>query len=228
LLHTDVLTITGRTLKEELAEVRVNWEARVHPDVLRPLEDPILPTGGLNLLHGSLAPEGAVVRTGGVPRSMFVFEGPARVWDSEVAALDDISERKYREGEVLVIRYEGVIGGPGMPEQGPMGWTLQAHGMFGKLWLVTDGRYSGNSTGPLVGMVTPEAALGGPIAVVRNGDRIRIDLHRKRIDLLAEEAEIRSRLAAWKAPEPRITSGYMERYLKCVRPALEGAILRVR
>ena len=228
LLHTDVLTITGRTLKEELAEVRVNWEARVDPDVLRPLEDPILPTGGLNLLPGSLAPEGAVVRTGGVPRSMFVFEGPARVWDSEVAALDDISERKYREGEVLVIRYEGVIGGPGMPEQGPMGWTLQAHGMFGKLWLVTDGRYSGNSTGPLVGMVTPEAALGGPIAVVRNGDRIRIDLHRKRIDLLAEEAEIRSRLAAWKAPEPRITSGYMERYLKCVRPALEGAILRVR
>jgi len=228
LLHTEVLTVTGRSLKEELADVRVNWDARVDPNVLRPLDDPILPTGGLNLLHGSLAPDGAVVRTGGVPRSMFVFEGPARVWDSEVTALDDISERKYREGEVLVIRYEGVIGGPGMPEQGPMGWTLQAHGMFGKLWLVTDGRYSGNSTGPLVGMVTPEAALGGPIAVVRNGDRIRIDLHQKRIDLLVGETEIRSRLAAWKAPKPRINSGYMERYLKLVQPALQGAVLRVR
>jgi dihydroxy-acid dehydratase len=228
LLHTEVVTVTGRSLKEELADVRVNWDARADPNVLRPLDDPILPTGGLNLLHGSLAPDGAVVRTGGVPRSMFVFEGPARVWDSEVAALDDISERKYREGEVLVIRYEGVIGGPGMPEQGPMGWTLQAHGMFGKLWLVTDGRYSGNSTGPLVGMVTPEAALGGPIAVVRTGDRIRIDLHHKRIDLLVGEAEIRSRLAAWTAPEPRIHSGYMERYLKLVQPALQGAVLRVR
>jgi dihydroxy-acid dehydratase len=213
-----------------LAAVEVNWEARADANVLRPLKDPILPTGGLNLLHGNLAPEGAVVRTGGVPRSMYVFEGPARVWDSEVAALDDIFERKYREGEVLVIRYEGVIGGPGMPEQGPMGWTLQAHGMFEKVYLVTDGRYSGNSTGPLVGMVTPEAALGGPIAVVRNGDRIRIDLrqNQKRIDLLVGEAEIQSRLAMWRAPEPRITSGYMERYLKFVRPALEGAVLRVR
>jgi dihydroxy-acid dehydratase len=228
LLHTDVLTVTGRTLKEELADVCVNWDARVDPNVLRPLDSPILPTGGLNLLRGSLAPDGAVVRTGGVPRPMFLFEGPARVWDSEVAALDDIAARKYQEGEVLVIRYEGVVGGPGMPEQGPMAWTLQAHGMFGKLWLVTDGRYSGNSTGPLVGMVTPEAALGGPIAAVRNGDRIRIDLHQKRIDLLVDAAEVRSRLATWTAPAPRITSGYMERYLSFVRPALEGAVLRVR
>ncbi len=159
---------------------------------------------------------------------MFVFEGPARVWDSEVGALDDISERKYHEGEVLVIRYEGVVGGPGMPEQGPMGWTLQAQGRFEKVWLVTDGRYSGNSTGPLIGMVTPEAALGGPIAAVRTGDRIRIDLHQKRIDLLVDEAEIRSRRAAWRSPAPRVTSGYMERYLKFVQPALQGAVLRVR
>jgi len=227
-LHTDVLTVTGRTLKEELASVRVNWEARVDPSVLRPLADPILPTGGLNLLRGSLAPDGAVVRTGGVPRSMVVFEGPARVWDSEVAALDDIFERKYREGEVLVIRYEGVVGGPGMPEQGPMGWTLQAQGMFGKVWLVTDGRYSGNSTGPLIGMVTPEAALGGPIAAIQDGDRIRIDLPQKRIDLLVDAAEIERRLAAWRPPKPRISSGYMERYLKFVQPALQGAVLRAR
>jgi len=227
LLHLDVLTVTGRTLREELADVEVKWDARADANVLRPLEDPILPTGGLNLLHGSLAPEGAVVRTGGVPKSMFVFEGPARVWDSEVAALDDIFEHKYEEGEVLVIRYEGVIGGPGMPEQGPMGWTLQAHGMFEKVWLVTDGRYSGNSTGPLIGMVTPEAALGGPIGIVRNGDRIRIDLHKKQIDLLVPEDEIQGRLAAWIAPEPRIKTGYMERYLKLVQPALEGAILKV-
>jgi dihydroxy-acid dehydratase len=115
-----------------------------------------------------------------------------------------------------------------MPEQGPMGWTLQAHGMFEKVYLVTDGRYSGNSTGPLVGMVTPEAALGGPIAVVRNGDRIRIDLHQKRIDLLLSQEEIAARLAKWTAPEPRIKTGYMERYLKFVQPALKGAILKVQ
>ena len=227
LLHLDVLTVTGRTLGEELAEVEVDWDARVHPDVLRPLDDPVMPTGGLNLLHGNLAPDGAVVRTGGVPKSMFEFEGPARVWDSEIVALDDIAARRYSEGEVLVIRNEGVVGGPGMPEQGPMGWTLQAHGMFEKVYLITDGRYSGNSSGPLVGMITPEAALGGPINAVRNGDRIRIDLHKKRIDLLLSAAEIAARMADWTPPEPRIKTGYMNRYVRMVRPALEGAILRV-
>jgi len=226
LLHLDVLTVSGRTLGEELAEVEVNWDARSNPDVLRPLDDPLMPTGGLNLLHGSLAPEGAVVRTGGVPRSMFVFEGPARVWDSEVAALDDIAAHNYRDGVVLGIRNEGVGGGPGMPEQGPMGWVLQAHGMFEKVYLVTDGRYSGNSSGPLIGMVTPEAALGGPINAVRNGDRIRIDLHKKQIDLLLPESEISVRLAQWQPPEPRIKSGYMARYVKHVEPALKGAVLR--
>jgi dihydroxy-acid dehydratase len=227
LLHRDVLTVTGRTLGEELAGVQINWDARAHPDVLRPLDNPLLPTGGLNLLHGNLAPEGAVVRTGGVPKSMFVFEGPARVWDSEVAALDDIDAHNYQEGEVLVIRNEGVVGGPGMPEQGPMGWVLQAHGMFEKVYLVTDGRYSGNSSGPLVGMVTPEAALGGPINAVRNGDRIHIDLRQKRIDLLLSDAEIAARLAGWTPPEPRIKTGYMQRYIRLVQPALKGAILRV-
>ncbi len=228
LLHTDVMTVSGRTLREELAGVEVKWDARAHPDVLRPLDEPLMTTGGLNLLHGSLAPNGAVVRTGGVPGSMFVFEGPARVWDSEVAALDDIFERKYEPGEVLVIRYEGVIGGPGMPEQGPMGWTLQAQGAFDKVYLVTDGRYSGNSSGPLVGMVTPEAALGGPIAAVRDGDLVRIDLHQKRIDLLVSEEQVKARLREWRAPEPRIKSGYMQRYLRLVQPALEGAILKVK
>ena len=226
LLHMDVLTVTGRTLREELAEVKANWEARAHPDVLRPLDDPIMPTGGLNLLHGNIAPEGAVVRTGGVPKSMFVFEGPARVWDSEIAALDDIAAQRYDEGEVLVIRNEGVIGGPGMPEQGPMGWLLQAQGMFEKVYLVTDGRYSGNSSGPLIGMVTPEAALGGPINAIANGDRIRIDLHTKRIDLLMSDSEIARRMAGWTAPEPRIRSGYMSRYVRLVEPALKGAVLR--
>jgi dihydroxy-acid dehydratase len=226
LLHLDVLTVSGRTLGEELAQVRVNWDGRAHADVLRPLDDPLLPTGGLNLLHGTLAPQGASVRTGGVPRSMFVFEGPARVWDSEVAALDDIAAKKYAEGEVLVIRNEGVVGGPGMPEQGPMGWTLQAQGMFEKVYLVTDGRYSGNSSGPLIGMVTPEGALGGPIAIVRNGDRIRIDLHAKRVDLLLSEEEIAARLARWTPPEPRIKTGYMRRYVRLVEPALKGAVLR--
>jgi len=226
LLHTNVLRVSGRTLKEELAEVEVNWEARVHPDVLRPLTNPLLPTGGLNLLHGNIAPEGATVRTGGVPRSMYQFEGPARVWDSELEALNDISQHKYEAGEVLVVRNEGVVGGPGMPEQGPIGWTLQAHGMFEKVWLVTDGRYSGNSSGPLIGMVTPEAAVGGPINAVRNGDRIRIDLYQKRLDVLLSDETIRARLADWRAPEPRIKTGYMQRYVKMVEPALKGAVLR--
>lgn len=226
LLHLDVLTVSGRTLREELADVTVKWDARVHEDVLRPLDNPLLPTGGLNLLRGTLAPEGAVVRTGGVPKSMFVFEGPARVWDSEIVALDDIANQKYDEGDVLVVRNEGVVGGPGMPEQGPIGWTLQAQDVFEKVYLITDGRYSGGSSGPLIGMVTPEGALGGPIAIVRNGDRIRVDLHAKRVDLLLSEEEIAERLRGWQPPPPRITTGYMRHYVRLVEPALKGAILR--
>jgi dihydroxy-acid dehydratase len=226
LLHLDVLTVSGRSLREELAEVEVRWSARAHEDVLRPLDNPLLPTGGLNLLHGTLAPEGAVIRTGGVPPAMFVFEGPARVWDSELAALDDIAERRYVEGEVLVVRNEGVVGGPGMPEQGPIGWTLQAQGVFEKIYLITDGRYSGGSSGPLIGMVTPEGALGGPIAIVRNGDRIRVDLHAKRVDLLLPQEEVAARLQGWQPPRPRISSGYMRHYVRRVEPALKGAILR--
>jgi dihydroxy-acid dehydratase len=225
LLDLDVMTVTGRTLREDLAGVEVRWEAAPHPDVLRPLDNPIRPTGGLTVLAGNLAPQGAVIRSAGVLPSMLRFEGPARVFDSEYEAMAAVARREYSAGEVLVIRNEGIVGGPGMPEQSCVGWTLDRHGMYDKVYLVTDGRYSGACHGPLVGLVTPEAATGGPIAALRTGDVVRIDVGAKRLEAGLSEEEIRRRLAGWRPPEPRVRRGYLARYARGVLPALQGGYM---
>jgi len=225
LLHLDVMTVTGKTLRENLAGVQIDWSQLPHTDVLRPLENPLRPSGGLTLLKGNLAPDGAVIRSGGVLSSMLRFEGPAHVFDSEYEAMAAVAKREYKPGEVLVIRNEGIVGGPGMPEQSCVGWTLDKQGMYDKVYLVTDGRYSGACHGPLVGLVTPEAAKGGPIAVVRNGDVIRIDVPGKRIDVLIPEEEIKRRFADWRPPAPRVKTGFLSRYIHHVVPALQGGYL---
>jgi dihydroxy-acid dehydratase len=225
LLHLDVMTVTGQTLRENLETVEIDWNRLPHPDVLRPLDNPYQPTGGLTLLKGNLAPQGAVIRSAGVLPSMLQFEGPAHVFDSEYDAMAAVARRDYRAGEVLVIRNEGIVGGPGMPEQSCVGWTLDKQGMYDKVYLVTDGRYSGACHGPLIGLVTPEAVEGGPIAVVQTGDILRIDVTGKRIDLLLPDEEIQRRLAAWQPPEPRVRRGFLARYVRQVVPALQGGYL---
>ena len=225
LLHLGVMTVTGRTLRENLEQVEIAWDQRPHPDVLRPLDNPYQPTGGLTLLKGNLAPQGAVIRSGGVLPNMLRFEGPAHVFDSEYDAMTAVARSAYRAGEVLLIRNEGVVGGPGMPEQSCVGWTLDKQGMYDKVYLVTDGRYSGACHGPLIGLVTPEAVKGGPIAVVQTGDVIRIDVTSKRIDVLLPDEEIQRRLAAWHPPEPRVRRGFLSRYARQVVPALQGGYL---
>jgi dihydroxy-acid dehydratase len=225
LLHLDVMTVTGQTLGDNLAKVEIDWSRRPHPDVLRPLDDPCRPTGGLTLLQGNLAPEGAVIRSGGVQSEMLQFEGPARVFDSEYDAMTAVAARQYSAGDVLVIRNEGIVGGPGMPEQSCVGWTLDQQGMYDKVYLVTDGRYSGACHGPLIGLVTPEAVAGGPIAVVRTGDVIRIDVTGKRLDAALSDAEIQRRLQDWQPPAPRVQRGFLSRYARQVVPALRGGYL---
>ena len=225
LLDLDVMTVTGRTLGENLNDVHLDWSRLPHPDVLRPLDNPCRPTGGLTVLRGNLAPQGAVIRSAGVLPTMLRFEGPARVFDCEHDAMAAVARHQYEAGEVLIIRNEGIVGGPGMPEQSCVGWTLDRQGMYDKVYLVTDGRYSGACHGPLVGLVTPEAVMGGPIAVVRNGDLVRIDVTAKKLDVLIPEEEIQRRLQRWRPPQPRVQRGFLSRYARRVVPALQGGYL---
>ena len=225
LLDLDVMTVTGKSLRVNLQDVEIDQSELPHPDVLRPMDNPCRPTGGLTVLKGNLAQRGAVIRSAGVLPGMLQFEGPARVFDSEYDAMAAVARKEYESGEVLVIRNEGIVGGPGMPEQSCVGWTLDQQGMYDKVYLVTDGRYSGACHGPLVGLVTPEAVLGGPIAVVRTGDTISIDVTAKRIDVRLSDEEIQQRFAGWRPRGPRVTRGYLSRYARRVVPALEGGYL---
>lgn len=225
LLDLQVMTVTGKTLGELLESVEIDWANLPHPDVLRPLDNPLDQTGGLTVLKGNVAPQGSVIRSGGVLPEMLQFAGPARVFDSEYDAMAAVARKDYASGEVIVIRNEGIVGGPGMPEQSCVGWTLDRQGMYDKVYLVTDGRYSGACHGPLVGLVTPEAVLGGPIAVAQTGDVIRIDVTAKKIDLLVTDEELQRRLKAWTPPPPRVTRGFLSRYARRVVPALEGGYL---
>jgi len=217
-LHGDCMTVTGKTLAENLAQV--TWNA--DQDVIRPVSNPITPTGGVVGLRGSLAPDGAIVKVAGM--HTLVFEGPARVFDCEEDAFAAVEARSIREGEVLVIRYEGPKGGPGMREMLSTTAALYGLGMGEKVALITDGRFSGGTRGFCIGHVGPEAADGGPIALVENGDRIRIDAEAGTIDLLVDTAELDSRRAAW---EPRVNAyqaGALWRYAKTVGPAWAGAV----
>ncbi|MDP2791721.1 MAG: dihydroxy-acid dehydratase [Rectinemataceae bacterium] len=220
LLKDDLITVTGKTVKENLAGARVK-----NAEVIRPLDRPYHATGGLAILRGTLAPDGAVVKQAAVAPEMLVHKGPARVFDSEEAAFAAIKARKILDGDVLVIRYEGPKGGPGMREMLTPTSALAGMGMDKTVALITDGRFSGASRGASIGHVSPEAAGGGPIALVREGDTISIDIPGKRLDLLVDEAELARRRAEWKPYVQPTDSPFLARYRRAVTSGVKGAVL---
>lgn len=219
LLHGDCLTVTGHTMAENLAAI-----TPPDPDgkVLRALANPIHPSGGITILHGSLAPEGAVVKTAGFDSD--VFEGTARVFDGERAALDALEDGTITVGDAVVIRYEGPKGGPGMREMLAITGAIKGAGLGKDVLLLTDGRFSGGTTGLCVGHIAPEAVDGGPIALLRNGDRIRLDVAGRVLDVLADPAEFASRRQDFSPPPPRYTTGVLSKYVKLVSSAAVGAV----
>ncbi|KAS85127.1 dihydroxy-acid dehydratase IlvD [Mycobacterium tuberculosis TKK_03_0113] len=218
-LHGDCLTVTGHTMAENLAAI-----TPPDPDgkVLRALANPIHPSGGITILHGSLAPEGAVVKTAGFDSD--VFEGTARVFDGERAALDALEDGTITVGDAVVIRYEGPKGGPGMREMLAITGAIKGAGLGKDVLLLTDGRFSGGTTGLCVGHIAPEAVDGGPIALLRNGDRIRLDVAGRVLDVLADPAEFASRQQDFSPPPPRYTTGVLSKYVKLVSSAAVGAV----
>lgn len=219
LLHGDCLTVTGHTMAENLAAI-----TPPDPDgkVLRALANPIHPSGGITILHGSLAPEGAVVKTAGFDSD--VFEGTARVFDGERAALDALEDGTITVGDAVVIRYEGPKGGPGMREMLAITGAIKGAGLGKDVLLLTDGRFSGGTTGLCVGHIAPEAVDGGPIALLRNGDRIRLDVAGRVLDVLADPAEFASRQQDFSPLPPRYTTGVLSKYVKLVSSAAVGAV----
>jgi dihydroxy-acid dehydratase len=219
LLHGDCLTVTGRTVAENLAELD---PPDLDGKILHTLDDPLHPTGGLTILRGSLAPEGAVVKSAGFDSSR--FEGTARVFDGEQAAMDAVSNDELKPGDVVVIRYEGPRGGPGMREMLAVTGAIKGAGLGKDVLLVTDGRFSGGTTGLCIGHVAPEAAHGGPIALVRDGDPITLDMTSRTLDLGVPEDELARRREQWQPLEPKITTGVLSKYARLVRSAAEGAV----
>jgi dihydroxy-acid dehydratase len=217
-LREQCLTVTGRTIGEE-AEA-----ARETPgqEVVRPVDKPIKASGGLVILRGNLAPEGCVVKLAGYERTRHV--GPARVFEREEEVLPAIENGTVSQGDVVVIRYEGPVGGPGMREMLHVTGAIMGAGLGDSVALITDGRFSGATRGLMLGHVSPEAARGGPLAAVRDGDEITIDTEAQRLDAALDDDEIAARLRDWKAPEPRYRTGVMAKYAKLVSSASEGAV----
>ncbi|CAL4859946.1 dihydroxy-acid dehydratase [Microbacterium sp. MM2322] len=218
LLHGDALTVTGKTLAENLRDLDPD---PIDGTVIHTFDDPIHATGGITILHGSMAPEGAVVKTAGFDAA--VFEGPARVFERERAAMDALEEGRISAGDVVVIRYEGPKGGPGMREMLAVTAAIKGAGLGKDVLLLTDGRFSGGTTGLCIGHIAPEAVDAGPIAFVRDGDLIRVDIAARSLDLLVDEAELASRRDGWEPLPPRYTRGVLAKYSKLVRSAAEGA-----
>ncbi|MGI9415902.1 MAG: dihydroxy-acid dehydratase, partial [Hyphomicrobiales bacterium] len=217
-LHGDCLTVTGRTIAENMASVKWNPDQ----DVVRPADDPITPTGGVVGLKGNLAPDGAIVKVAGM--SKLQFTGPARCFDAEEVCFEAVSKRQIQEGEVLVIRYEGPIGGPGMREMLATTAALYGQGMGDKVALITDGRFSGATRGFCIGHVGPEAAVGGPIGLIQDGDIISIDAEAGTIELQVSEDVLDARRKDWRAPESGYTSGCLWKYAQTVGSARNGAV----
>ncbi len=220
LLYTDLITVTGKTVGENIAGA-----VNKNPEVIRPVEHPYSETGGLAILRGNLAPDSAVVKRSAVAPEMLKHEGPARVFDCEEDAIAAILGGKIVAGDVVVIRYEGPKGGPGMREMLNPTSAIAGMGLGSSVALITDGRFSGASRGASIGHVCPEAAVGGPIALVEEGDIISIDIDSCRVDLKVSEEEMEARRAKWQPREPEVTTGYLGRYAKLVTSAAEGAIL---
>jgi dihydroxy-acid dehydratase len=218
LLHGEEKNVDGRTM----AKIAAAAEETAGQKVVRSIDDPVKPTGGLAILHGSLAPDGCVVKLAGHER--LHHRGPARVFDSETACFEAVKNRQIREGDVVVIRYEGPVGGPGMQEMLSVTAALVGEGLGDSVALLTDGRFSGGTHGLMIGHVAPEAALGGPIGLVAEGDEIVIDVEARRLDLNVPEQVLAERRAQWQAPAPRYTGGVMAKYAALVSSASEGAI----
>jgi dihydroxy-acid dehydratase len=219
-LHGDCMTVTGRTIAENLASVKWNDKQ----NVVRRASDPITKTGGVVGLKGNLAPEGAIVKVAGMSQDKLTFKGPARCFDTEEAAFEAVSKRTYKEGEVLVIRYEGPKGGPGMREMLSTTAALYGQGMGDKVALITDGRFSGATRGFCIGHVGPEAAVGGPIALLRDGDTIEIDAIRGILNVALSDVELAERKKDWTAPKSGYGSGTLWKYAQTVGPAVSGAV----
>jgi dihydroxy-acid dehydratase len=207
LLHLDALTVTGKAVAENIADAKV-----LDANVIHPLKDPVHKEGGIAILTGNIAPKGSVVKTAAVSPNMLKHSGPAKVFDSETEAVASIRKREIKPGDVVVIRYEGPKGGPGMPEMLIPTATIAGMGLSESVALITDGRFSGATRGPCIGHVAPEAADAGPIAIIENGDKIIIDIPNRTLKAELTEQEIKKRLAAWKPKPPRITKGYLTRY----------------
>ena len=222
LMHGEAMTLTGQTLADIAAEVKET----PGQDVFRPIEDPIKATGGLAILKGSLAPEGCVIKLAGHETRQ--FSGPARVFDSEADCFAAVKEQRLKPGDVVVLRYEGPVGGPGMQEMLGITAAIVGEGLGADVALLTDGRFSGGTRGLMIGHVAPEAALGGPIALVEEGDTVTIDVDRRALDLDVDEAVLAERRARWTAPEPPYTTGVMAKYAALDSSASEGAITRPR
>ncbi|MDO5662788.1 MAG: dihydroxy-acid dehydratase, partial [Brachybacterium sp.] len=220
LLDGDCLTVTGRTVAENL---EVLSPRPADGTVLRPAAAPIAPTGGITILSGSLAPDGAVVKSAGFEGD--VFEGTARVFEREQAALDALADGTITHGDVVVIRYEGPKGGPGMREMLAITGAIKGAGLGKDVLLMTDGRFSGGTTGLCVGHIAPEAVDGGPIAFVRDGDRIRLDVSTSSLELLVDPAELADRRDGWEPLSPTITRGVLGKYVRLVGSASRGAVL---
>jgi len=220
-INTDVMTVTGKTLKENLARVKIRDNT-----IIRPINNPYHDKGGIAVLHGNLAPDGSVVKQSAVAEEMLVHEGPARVFNSEAEAQAAILGAQIKQGDVVVIRYCGPKGGPGMPEMLSPTSAIIGMGLGKSVALLTDGRFSGGTQGACIGHVSPEAALGGPIGLVKEGDIISIDIPAKKIEIKLDDKELARRKLEWQPPEPKITSGYVARYAKLVTSGSTGAVLK--
>ena len=219
LIHGDALTVTGKTVAENFADMQID---AIDGDVIRTLDNPLHHNGGISILYGSMAPDGAVVKTAGF--DLDVFEGPARVFERERAAMDALTEGTIKAGDVIVIRYEGPKGGPGMREMLAITAAIKGAGLGKDVLLLTDGRFSGGTTGLCIGHVAPEAVDGGPISLVRDGDLIRVDIAARTLDLLVDASELETRRQGWEPLPPRYTRGVLAKYAALVHSASEGAI----
>ena len=220
MINEDCMTVTGKTVGENIAGCE-----NKNPEVIRPIDNPYSQTGGLAVLKGNLVPDGGVVKRSAVVPEMLVHEGPARVFDSEDDAIVAIKSGKIVEGDVVGIRYEGPKGGPGMREMLNPTSAIAGMGLGSSVALITAGRLSGASRGASIGHVSPEAAEGGPIALVEEGDLIRINIPEHKLEVVVSDEELARRKAAWTPREPKVTTGYLKRYAKMVSSANKGAIL---
>jgi len=222
LLHTECMTVTGKTVGENIKNC-----VNLNPEVIRPIDNPYSQTGGLAVLKGNIAPDGGVVKRSAVVEEMMVHEGPARVFDSEDDAIKAIKGGKIVAGDVVVIRYEGPKGGPGMREMLNPTSAIAGMGLGSSVALITDGRFSGASRGASIGHVSPEAAVGGPIALIEEGDIISINIPELKLEVKVSDEEMAARKAKWQPREPKITTGYLARYAAMVTSGNRGAILEV-